>query len=87
MLYRVVFDTDLDEYVYEIDIYSGKIKNKWKEKGKFIGIERAKAIAFEKVGTTEQEITGFTYSFYGEKYFMIFHLGLVETTRRASLSR
>lgn len=78
MLYKVVFDTDLDEYVYEIDIYSGKIKNKWKEKGKFIGIERAKAIAFEKVGTTEQEITGFRYSFYGEKYFMIFHLGLVE---------
>ena len=47
MLYKVVFDTDLDEYVYEIDIYSGKIKNKWKEKGKFIGIERAKEIALE----------------------------------------
>ncbi len=78
MLYRVVFDTDLNEYVYEIDIYSGKIKNSHIEKGIFIGIEKAKEIAFEVVGTTEEEITHFYYSFYNEEYFMIFRLGLVE---------
>lgn len=78
MFYKVVFDTDLDEYVYEIDIYSGKIKNSHIEKGIFIGIEKAKKIAFEVVGTTEEEITHFYYSFYNEEYFMIFRLGLVE---------
>ncbi len=78
MLYRVIFDTDLDEYVYELDIYSGKIKKSNIEKGMFIGIKKAKEIAFKAVGTTEEEITHFRYSFYGDEYFMIFRLGLVE---------
>ncbi len=77
LVYIVKFDTLNDAYLYTIDAYSGEIKDSRKDTGTYFGIEKAKALALERVGATENEITHFTYSFVGDTYGLRFRLGLV----------
>ena len=78
LVYTVKFDTLDDAYSYTIDAYSGEIKDSRKDTGTYFGIEKAKALALERVGATENEITYFTYSFVGDNYGIRFRLGLVD---------
>lgn len=77
LVYIVKFDTLDDAHSYTIDAYSGKIKDSRVDTGTYFGIEKAKALALQRVGATENEITHFNYSFVGDNYGMSFRLGLV----------
>lgn len=78
LVYIVKFDTDTDVYSYTVNAYSGKIENSNIQKGVYVGIEKAKAVALEKVGTTNDQIKFFKHSFAGDNYGMYFRLGLVD---------
>ncbi len=78
LVYIVSFDTDKDAYSYTINAYSGKIESSKLEKETYFGIEKAKALALERVGATEDEIKVFNCSFVGDKYGIYFRLGLVD---------
>ncbi len=78
LVYVVKFDTLDDPYSYTIDAYSGEITDSRKDTGTYFGREKAKALALEAVGATENEITNLKYSLDNYNYGIIFKLGLVK---------
>jgi uncharacterized membrane protein YkoI len=65
--YIIIFKTDLDEYEYSIDPYTGDVLS-FKKTRKYIGFEKAKELLLQEIGKSEEEITNIEIVFYVRSY-------------------